>query len=282
MEVEAFQILDPESFYRKFVSNGARPDGRGLHDTRETLVQTGVLSADHVASSAMVVIGGTKVVAGVSLLVKSPALASPTWGDLEASLHLTPLCSTAFSTGPRQPLEAQVIEHQVCEAILGSSAFDRSQLCIKESMAVWKVVVDIICLGYDGNVADAAMIATVACLKSLSLPETIINDKNEVLLVGGSNRSNSSNSSSRKGSGTPLRLNHLPLPFTCGLFGTSIVADPTLQEEGLLDSVVTVVQAEDGQICGVYKPGGAVLLGRQLQQVLALGRSRVKALLAAL
>lgn len=82
MEVEAFQRLDPENFYRRFVKNGVRPDGRGLRAVRPISVDVGVLSEDRVRASALVGLGSTKVLAGITLQVGQPMESTPMCGML--------------------------------------------------------------------------------------------------------------------------------------------------------------------------------------------------------
>ncbi|CAN0291133.1 unnamed protein product [Scytosiphon promiscuus] len=108
MEVEAFQRLDPENFYRRFVKNGVRPDGRELRAVRPISVDCGVLSQERVNASALVGLGSTKVLAGISLEVGSPGESTPMCGALDVEVKLTPLSSSKFSSG-RPSEQAQVL-----------------------------------------------------------------------------------------------------------------------------------------------------------------------------
>lgn len=67
-----FQKLQPTEFFRKFVSQGVRPDGRLLNSFRPTTVHQGVITTAN--GSAMVRIGGTTVVCGVRAEVAEPKL----------------------------------------------------------------------------------------------------------------------------------------------------------------------------------------------------------------
>lgn len=82
MEVEAFQRLDPENFYRRFIKNGVRPDGRELRAVRPISVDVEVLSPEHVQASALVGLGSTKVLAGITLEIGQPAESTPLYGML--------------------------------------------------------------------------------------------------------------------------------------------------------------------------------------------------------
>lgn len=88
MEVEAFQRLDPENFYRRFIKNGVRPDGRELRAVRPISVDVEVLSPEHVQASALVGLGSTKVLAGITLEVGQPAESTPFCGMLGKHVRL--------------------------------------------------------------------------------------------------------------------------------------------------------------------------------------------------
>jgi len=75
-----FQKLHPAEYFRKFISQGVRPDGRLLTGFRPTTVHYGVISTAN--GSAMVRVGGTTVVCGVKAEVAEPRLDSPDQGYL--------------------------------------------------------------------------------------------------------------------------------------------------------------------------------------------------------
>jgi len=41
-----------------------------------------------------------------------------------------------------------------------------SSLCISPRKAVWAIYIDVVCINYDGNAFDAAVLAVMAALKS--------------------------------------------------------------------------------------------------------------------
>jgi exosome complex RNA-binding protein Rrp42 (RNase PH superfamily) len=43
----------------------------------------------------------------------------------------------------------------------------------------------VLCLSYEGNVTDAALIAVMACLLRVQLPETVTAEDGEVLIAEG-------------------------------------------------------------------------------------------------
>ncbi|KAG5175526.1 ribosomal protein S5 domain 2-type protein [Tribonema minus] len=278
MEVEAFQKLDPQTFYRKFLSEGVRPDGRGLQEVRDVAVSCGVLTAPHVAASALVTLGDTKVVTGITLQVGQPSQAEPGCGDVEVSVHLTPLCSSMFSVG-RPSEQAQALEALIRDVLTASRPFRREDLLIEARRFAWRLCIDMYCLSYEGNAADAALLSVAACLLRLRLPPTVITPDGEVLVA--------------EGEGTPLPVSHVPLPLTFGVFEGALVADPSLLEEDLVAAALTVVQSLDegkggsggggaARVCAVHKAGGACVAPALLARALALGRSHAQRVLPVL
>ena len=109
MEAEAFQKLDPQTFYRKFLSSNVRPDGRSFQQIRDVTISYGVLRNEHVAISTLVTLGDTKVVSAITLQVGQPSEYSPNSGEIEIQVLLTPLCSSKFSVG-KPSEQAMVLE----------------------------------------------------------------------------------------------------------------------------------------------------------------------------
>lgn len=99
MEVEAFQRLDPENFYRRFIKNGVRPDGRELRAVRPISVDVEVLSSEHVQASALVGLGSTKVLAGITLEIGQPAESSPLCGMLGRHADMLTKCAASIESG---------------------------------------------------------------------------------------------------------------------------------------------------------------------------------------
>ncbi len=59
-----------------------------------------------------------------------------------------------------------------------------TDLGIDDGSFAWKLCVDIVCLSFDGNLADAALIAAVGALMRLQLPATRRID-NEIFVTKG-------------------------------------------------------------------------------------------------
>jgi exosome complex component RRP43 len=101
------------------------------------------------------------------------------------------MCSSKFRPGPPGD-EAQVLSNRIrnialayaCLPLFSDGDADtlsrRSRLlplhtlCIKPGKAVWVLYADIICINYDGNVTDAAVLALVAALRNSKLGSTSV------------------------------------------------------------------------------------------------------------
>lgn len=94
-----------------------------------------------------------------------------------------------------------------------------------------------------------------------------LNDDGKVVFVseeeGGENfEKEAVNKEKRK-----LKLNSLPFSLTCLLHKNYILADPTAEEESVMETIVTVVLDSSGQLVSFYKPGGSVLAYTSAVQV---------------
>lgn len=94
-------------------------------------------------------------------------------------MDLSPICSSKFRPGPPSEL-TQTISHHLAQVVASSRSLsssstvdggtggivDLQQLCIVQGSACWVLYADILCLNYDGNVFDAALIALIAALQN--------------------------------------------------------------------------------------------------------------------
>ena len=67
-----------------------------------------------------------------------------------------------------------------------------------------------------------------------------------------------------------MAIKHIPVALKVGLFDGVLIADPSLFEEDLLATSLTIVQTADKQLCAVHKPGGAAMSGPQLAECMQL------------
>nr|CAI46226.1 hypothetical protein [Homo sapiens] len=141
-----FKTVEPLEYYRRFLKENCRPDGRELGEFRTTTVNIGSISTAD--GSALVKLGNTTVICGVK----------------------------AFRSGPPGE-EAQVASQFIADVIENSQIIQKEDLCISPGKLVWVLYCDLICLDYDGNILDACTFALLAALKNVQLPEVTINEE---------------------------------------------------------------------------------------------------------
>ncbi|KAF5205071.1 3'-5'-exoribonuclease family protein, partial [Thalictrum thalictroides] len=111
------------------------------------------------------------------------------------------------------------------------------------------------------------------------IPAVSVNDEGRVVSVSeeqveGNSIKEPLNKGKRK-----LTLSSAPFALTCILHKKYILADPTAEEESIMETLVTVVLDATGRLVSFYKPGGAFLAYTSaVQDCIALTRQRVKEL----
>lgn len=211
--------------------------------------------------SALARVGNTSVAAGIQCLVTYPSEARPTDGSLEVNVHLSALCSSRFHA-TRQSDEALALSQFLKRTLLGSGALDLSSLAIKSGQSVWLLRADVVCLDFDGNVADAALLALVGALRQLRLPVPIVTEDGEVTM--------------KLGDHTRLAPLALPVSLSFACIHGQLITDPTAEEEALSSTAVCVAVTSDGKLCGVHKAGGSPLSPDQLEACVVLAKQRVE------
>lgn len=104
----------------------------------------------------------------------------------------------------------------------------------------------------------------------MRIPIVSLNDDGRVILVPKNKDKN--DGEELKGPGykeekRKLKLKNVPFSLTCVLHKSYIIADPTAEEESLMETVVTVVLDSSYQLLSLYKPGGPALANTSAIQV---------------
>lgn len=100
----------------------------------------------------------------------------------------------------------------------------------------------------------------------MRIPVVSLNDDGRVVVVseqeGGKFENEPVNKEKSK-----LTVSSIPFSLTCILHKNYILADPTTEEESIMENLVTVVLNLSGQLVSLYKPGGPVLAHTSAVQV---------------
>lgn len=280
MELDAFRRLFPLRFHERYLGESIRPDGRALGEARYTTVVLGsVASAD---GSALVKIGSTTMLAAIKVEVMTPSADSPDEGSIAVEFHMPPICSSLVRPG--RPAEAApVISKQLSDTIASSGMIDLKDLCLASGKAAWMAYLDIYCLDADGALFDAALLSAVAAFSHLEIPLASLNDDGRVVL--GTKKKNKNgvpepeNEPATKEEKRKLHLNSVPFSLSCILHKNYILADPTAEEEVIMETVLNVVLDSSYQLVSLYKPGGPALASTSvIQDCVALTKQRVNQL----
>ncbi|XP_027073311.1 uncharacterized protein [Coffea arabica] len=276
MEVDAFRRLFPLCFHERHLLKSIRPDGRTLGKARDTIISLGAVTSAN--GSALTKIGCTTMLAAIKLEVMTPTVESPDEGCIAIDFHMPPICSPIVRPG-RPADAAPVVAKQLSDTILSSGMIDLKELSLVSGKAAWMAYLDIYCLDADGSLFDAALLSAVAAFSHLQIPVVSLNDEGRIVLVsedngGGKLEKEPVNKEKRK-----LKLATIPFSLTCVLHKNYILADPTAEEESIMETLVTVVLDSSSQLVSLYKPGGPVLAHTSaIQDCVALTRQRLKEL----
>lgn len=208
---------------------GQRYDGRAFDEYRPITIEPGFIG--RAEGSARVRIGDTEVVAGVKIQPGTPYPDRPNAGTLTTSAELVPIASPDFETGPPRA-ESIELARVVDRGIRETDTVDMDQLCITPGEKIWMVFVDIHVIDYDGNLMDAASLASMAALLNAKVP------------------------AQRFGFGEDKPLPIVAYPVTCTamkLGKEAIVFDPGLLEDKVGSPRLTVSHDEHGAIRAMQK-----------------------------
>jgi exosome complex component RRP42 len=221
---------------KEYLQQGKRFDGRSPEEFREISIETGV--SKKAEGSARVKIGQTEVIVGVKLDVAVPYADSANKGNLMVTAELLPLSSDRFENGPPK-FPAIEVGRLTDRAIRESKFIDMEKLCIKEGEKVWIVYIDVYSLNYDGNLIDAAVIGAVAALKSAKMPK--YDEETGKVIYG--------ELTDKK---LPLSKD-VPIAITAHKLGDAWLVDPTLEEEDVSETRITIGATPEGVISSIQK-----------------------------
>jgi exosome complex component RRP42 len=227
------------------IEKGKRLDDRGLHDTREIKIEQGLI--EKAEGSARVLLGKTEVLVGVKVETGEPFPDTPNEGVLTVNAELVPIASPNFEAGP--PNEDSIeLARVVDRGIRESKAIDNEKLCIEPGKKVFVVFVDVYVLNHDGNLIDASALAAMSALMNTKMPNYEIKD-GELKIKQGYN---------------PLPVKNHPVTVTMGKINNTIIVDPGLEEEQVMDSRISLAINDEGNICAVQKGGSGYFTPQQI------------------
>ncbi len=237
------------------IEKGKRLDERGLRDTREIKIEQGLI--EKAEGSARVFLGNTQVLVGVKVETGEPFPDTPNEGVLTVNAELVPIASPNYEAGP--PNEDSIeLARVVDRGIRESKAIDNEKLCIEPGKKVFVVFVDVYVLNQDGNLIDAASLAALAALINTKMPNYEVKD-GEVKIKQGY---------------TPLPVKNHPVTVTIGKINNTLIVDPVLEEEQVMDSRISMAINDEGHICAVQKGGSGYFTPQQILEASKIAQEK--------
>lgn len=93
----------------------------------------------------------------------------------------------------------------------------------------------------------------------MQIPGVSLDHDGKIIIVSEEQRQGNSEKELVNKEKRKLTLSGTPFSLTCILHKNYILADPTAEEESVMETLVTVVLDSSGQLVSLYKPGGQVL-----------------------
>ncbi len=225
------------------IKAGRRLDGRKMDEYRKITIENNI--SDNADGSARVRLGDTDVMSGVKMIVGEPYPDSPDKGSISVGVELLPLASRYFETGP--PREAAIeLSRVVDRGIRESKTLDFKDLCLVEGEKVLVAFIDGYTINHAGNLFDACSIAAMSALLEARIPK--IEDNK---IIHGEYEGK-------------LKIKRKPVLNTFAKIGSTVIADPSIDEENAMDARFSVSTTEDDYMCAFQKGGPGSFTGEEI------------------
>lgn len=248
MSSEIISVLKKDHI-RSLLIEGRRSDGRGFEEMRPISVKTHVI--DKAEGSAYVQYGDTKVLVGIKLQKGAPFSDSPGEGVIMTGMEMNPVASPEFEPGPPKE-DAIEMARIVDRGIRESHAIDLEKLCVKHGEIVWMVFIDISVLNDAGNIVDASALGAMAALMTTVIPA---DDENGFAAC-------------------PMPIRDTPVCVTVASVCGELILDPSLDEESVCDTKLSVITNRAGALSGMQKSGSGPLPVETVRRMVDLGRDK--------
>ncbi|EST06411.1 Exoribonuclease, phosphorolytic domain 2 [Kalmanozyma brasiliensis GHG001] len=281
------QLLEPSltesDFTLSCLASGIRSDGRSFLTPRPLSISFGAeLGNVHVT------LGDTRIATSIRATLSPPRADRPYEGFLTITSDISPMAGTEYdaSGGASSSARARelLFERLVEKAVRRTEAVDRESLCVVAGEQVWDVQLTLHLLSDAGGALDAAVLACLASLRHFRRNDVSV-EGGKVRLFGLDERV-----------GVPLAIHHTPLCVSFALFdnvlpptaegedekaastGSVALLDPSLLEEQLAQSKLTLVLNAQREICVLDKSYGSPIDPRLLLDLIQVGLRRVQEL----
>ena len=215
------------------LKQGNREDGRKLDEYRKIKVEKNI--SENANGSCRIFLGETRVSVGVKFELMTPYPDSPDAGTMMVGFEFLPLASPSFELGPPR-IESIELSRVVDRGLRESKTIDFKKLCLEEGSKVFGVLVDGYIENDEGNLFDAASLASIIALANTKFPKL----DSEYKFV-------------KKEFAGMLKLNEKPIMMTFGKIYDKIIVDPNLSETIALDARLSIAVTEKNVISAMQK-----------------------------
>jgi exosome complex component RRP42 len=244
------------------LTKGSRIDERLFDEPRVINAEVNIIP--NANGSALVRLGHTKVLTGVKVEIGTPFPDTPEEGNLIVNAEFLPHASPVFEPGPpdeRAVELARIIDRSLRDV----RAIDLSKLVIIPGKKVWNIFIDIYVIDYDGNMIDASSLATLIALMNTRIPQVSVDQSTSEIII-------------QKDNYQPIPLSRRVVTATLAKITDEntgsrfYLADPSLEEEIISDTLITIAYSEDGLLTGIQKSGISSIPREDIPKILELTR----------
>ena len=261
--LDIIKTLNLAQYIQQCISQNQRDDQRVLNphninqSCRKMTINNKSNTLTHTYGQSHVTLGNTAILCGITLEVGK--LSELVHGSIDARINIELVCTPACNN---QKYTINKIDNNIVSINQQLNAIIRSSRCVDNNILniinntisnnatnldqyCYVLYVDLICINDDGNLFDAALLACITALQNTYLPQytNIDSDTNELTI-------------SEQRSTIPLQLNNIPIATTFAILGDStILIDPTYDEECVSTGLLTVCVTDENNICYINKIG---------------------------
>ena len=256
-------VKNPKSYQIRIMQNRIygllrqerRLDGRRPDELRPIAIRHSVI--EKADGSALVSMGGTKILTGIKVELGTPYPDRPNEGVFTVNAELLPLASASFEPGPPDE-NAIELARVVDRCIRESKAIELEKLVVTEGEKVYMLFIDIYVMDYDGNYFDPALISAITAIATCNVPKyELRNGKYE-----------------RTGETFKVPLRTIPASVMMGVVRDKILVDPTPMEESVLDTSIIMGFDSENNLVSVQKNTTGMLDLNIIDRLLDVGKEK--------
>jgi len=256
-------IIENEMIREMILRDKKRMEDRSFSEYRVIKIEKG--KAGNAEGSAWVEIGNTKVLAGVKLEAGDPFPDMPNEGILVVNAEFVPFSYPEVLPGP--PDENAIELARVVDRIIRESdAIDMESLVIENTKKVWKIMVDILVLDDDGNLKDAATLASMVSILTAKFPSYKI--ENDEVKINYEEKTEKS-----------IPVKRIPVAVTIAKISDEMLIDPNGAEEKAADAILTIgLFEENGKdfLCALQKAGSGGFTKEEIEKAIDIALEQGK------